>query len=124
MKADRVFKNAKVYSVALDNTETRAQALAIKDSKFVFVGTNEDVENWIGPDTQVTDCKGGSILPGFGDAHMHFTISVRRFGVVDLNDLVTDFNNQTPEDIVKIIQERVKEFADGHPDDKVIHGSG
>ena len=35
MKADRVFKNAKVYSVALDGTETRAEAVAVKDEKFV-----------------------------------------------------------------------------------------
>lgn len=55
---------------------------------------------------------------------MHFTVSIRRFGVVDLNDLVTDTNNQTPDDIIKIIQGRVKEFADSHPNDKVIHGSG
>lgn len=43
--ADRVFKNAKVYSVALDDTETRAQALAIKDGKFVFIGTDEEANN-------------------------------------------------------------------------------
>ncbi|MDO5426514.1 MAG: hypothetical protein Q4F54_01725 [Coriobacteriia bacterium] len=44
-KADRIFKNAKVYSIALDDTETRAEALGIKDGKFVFIGTNEEAEN-------------------------------------------------------------------------------
>ena len=29
--ADRVYRNAKIYSVALDGVETHAQALAIKD---------------------------------------------------------------------------------------------
>lgn len=36
--ADRIYRNAKIYSVALDGTETHAQALAIKDGKFVYVG--------------------------------------------------------------------------------------
>ena len=124
MTADRVFKNAKVYSVALDGTETRAEAVAIKDGKFVFIGSNAEAEKYIGDNTAVTDCLGNSLLPGFGDAHMHFGLSVRRFGVIDLNDLVTDYNRQTPDDIVKIIQERVKAFADAHPEDEVLHGSG
>ena len=122
MIADRVFKNAKVYSVSLDGTETRAEAVAIKDGKFIFVGSDSEVEQYIGTDTIVTDCGGVSVLPGFGDAHMHFSISVRRFGVIDLNDLVTDYNRQTPDDVVKIIQARIKEFADAHPDDEVLHG--
>lgn len=122
--ADRVFKNAKVYSIALDGTETRAEAVAVKDGKIVFVGSDAEAEKYIGGNTVVTDCEGNSLLPGFGDAHMHFSISVRRFGVIDLNDLVTDFNSQKPEDIVKIIQERVKAFADSHPEDEVLHGSG
>lgn len=37
-KADKVYRNAKVYSVAMDGTETRAEAVAIKDGKFVYVG--------------------------------------------------------------------------------------
>lgn len=124
MIADRVFKNAKLYSVDVNGKETRAQSVAIKDGKFVFVGTNEDADEFIGENTQVTDCNGGSILPGFCDAHMHIAGAIRRFGVADLNDLVTDFNTQTVEELVKEIQKRVKAFADSHPDDAVIHGSG
>lgn len=124
MKADRVFKNAKVYSVSLDGKETRAECVAIKDGKFVFVGSDVDADEYIGGNTVVTDCNGGSILPGFCDSHMHFGVSVRRFGVADLNDMVEDFSSQTPEEILKELQSRVKAFADAHPDDAVIHGSG
>lgn len=122
--ADRVYRNAKIYSVAMDGTETRAQALAIKDGKFSFIGSDEDVKAWIGEGTEVTDCKGGSILPGFCDAHMHFINSVQRYGVVDLNGLVTDPDHQTPEEIIAIMQEKIRDFAASHPDDPVIHGSG
>ena len=33
--ADKVYRNAKVYSIAFDGTETHAEAVAIKDGKFV-----------------------------------------------------------------------------------------
>ncbi len=122
--ADRVFLNAKVYSIEMDGTETRAEAVAIRDGKFVFVGSDEEARKWIGEKTVVTDCKGGSILPGFGDAHMHFGISVRRFGVVDLNELAARFSLTTPDEVIAMIQQRVKEFAEEHPNDSVIHGSG
>lgn len=124
MKADRVFKNAKVYSVSLDGKETRAESLAIKDGKFIFVGSNEDAEKYIGEDTVVTDCNGGSILPGFCDSHMHFAVSIRRFGVADLSDMITDIEKDTPEDIVKEMQRRTVAFAEAHPEDAVVHGSG
>ncbi|MCQ2752625.1 MAG: amidohydrolase family protein, partial [Coriobacteriales bacterium] len=122
--ADRVFTNAKVYSIALDGTETRAQALAIKDGKIAYIGTDEGVQEFIGDATQVTDCQGGSILPGFGDAHMHFGLCHRRYSVVDLYDINNLPDVKTPDDAIKEIQKRVKEFADAHPSDPVIRGSG
>ena len=36
--ADKVYRNAKVYSIALDGKETHTEAVAIKDGKFVYVG--------------------------------------------------------------------------------------
>ena len=36
--ADKVYRNAKVYSVALDGTETHVEAVAIRDGKFIYVG--------------------------------------------------------------------------------------
>ena len=42
--ADRVYRNAKVYSVALDGTETHAEALAIADGKFAYVGDEAGVQ--------------------------------------------------------------------------------
>jgi len=70
-KADKVYRNAKVYSVAMDGTETRAEAVAIKDGKFVYVGDEAGIAEWLGDNTEVVDCHGKSIIPGLGDAHMH-----------------------------------------------------
>lgn len=69
--ADKIYRNAKIYSVALDGTETHAEALAIQDGKFVYVGDEAGVTKWIGDTTEVVDCNGKSVIPGLGDAHMH-----------------------------------------------------
>ena len=120
--ADRVFTNAKVYSINLDGQVTHAEAVAVVDGKILFVGNGDEIQKYIGKDTEVTDCQGNTLMPAFNDGHMHFTISVRRFGVADLN--FTPGTDDTVEGVVKEIQRRVKEFADAHPDDPVIHGSG
>ena len=74
--ADKVYRNAKVYSVALDGTETHAEALAVKDGKFAYVGDEAGVAEWIGDTTEVIDCQGKSVIPGLGDAHLQDRKSV------------------------------------------------
>lgn len=121
--ADRVFKNAKVYSVTLGGEEIHAQAVAVSDGKIVYVGTDEGAAEYIDENTQVTDCGGNTILPGFGDAHMHFGWSAKKYAVADVSG-IADPENDTPDDVVKKIQTILKDFADSHPDNKVIQGIG
>ena len=120
--ADRVFTNAKVYSISFDGHVTHAEAVAVDNGKIVYVGDEEGVQKYIGKSTEVTDCQGNTLMPAFNDGHMHFSISVRRFGVADLNFIPGA--DDDVESVVKEIQKRVKEFADAHPDDPVIHGTG
>lgn len=123
MKADRVLKNAKVYSVTLDGEEIRAEAVAVADGKIVYVGDEAGVEEFIGEGTEVTDCGGNSVLPGFGDAHMHFGWSAKKYAVADVSGVV-DTENDTPDDAVKKIQAVVKEYAEEHKNYEVIQGIG
>ena len=66
---DKLIVNANVITV--DSRLPRAQALAIKNGKFVAVGCNEDVEHLAGPGTQVLNLGEKTVLPGFIDAHIH-----------------------------------------------------
>lgn len=120
----KIYKNAKVYSIELDDSETRAEAIVIKDGVITYIGNNNDTDKYIDENTEIIDCKGGSLLPGFGDAHMHIGLSHKKFAVCDVSNIVEDFDSQTPEEIVGIIQERIKKFADEHKDAKVIRGIG
>ena len=69
--ADLVVHNATIYTG--DSTAAPAQALAIKDGRIVFVGSNADAEGWIADAAEVIDLQGRYVFPGFVDAHAHFT---------------------------------------------------
>ena len=67
--AESVYKNANVITV--DPQNPRAQAVAIRDGKFVGIGSNDDIEGLIGPTTRVVEASGLTIIPGLIDAHIH-----------------------------------------------------
>lgn len=66
---DLIVHNANVYTV--DNQFSKAQAFAIKDGKFVAVGTEKDIMRHYSA-AFTLDAQGQSIYPGFIDGHCHF----------------------------------------------------
>ena len=66
---DSIIINANIYTV--NEAFDKAEAFAVKDGKFVEVGTSLDIQNTFMADT-IIDAKGQTILPGFIDAHCHF----------------------------------------------------
>ncbi len=56
-----------------DGSRPVAEALAIRDGRFVAVGDRRAVDAFRGPATRVIDLGGGMAVPGFGDAHVHPT---------------------------------------------------
>ena len=66
---DWVIFNAKVYTV--DSRTPRAEAFAVKDSRFFAVGSTDDIKSLIGKGTQTYDAKQMTIVPGFIDCHNH-----------------------------------------------------
>ena len=54
-----------------DDARPRAEAVAVRDGRFVAVGTTADVAHLRGPGTQVVDARGRTVVPGFIDAHSH-----------------------------------------------------
>lgn len=68
-KVDLILTSAKVYTV--DQQMSQAEAIAIKDGKFVAVGTNEEISNAY-QSAATLDLKGRPVYPGFIDAHCHF----------------------------------------------------
>ena len=66
---DLVVVNGNVLTQDDDNPT--AEAFAIKDERFVAVGSNADVRNLASANTTVIDAAGATVVPGFIDAHSH-----------------------------------------------------
>ena len=67
--ADVVVVNGKVLTV--DAASTIAEAVAIRDGRFVAVGTSADIRRLVGATTQVIDAGGRTVIPGLIDSHVH-----------------------------------------------------
>jgi predicted amidohydrolase YtcJ len=68
-EADLVLHNGKVATV--DENFSIHDAVAVKGDEFIFVGSNEDVDRFIGDKTEVIDLGGKLALPGLIDGHAH-----------------------------------------------------
>jgi len=67
--AEVVYMNGRIYTV--NEAQPWADAVAIKDGKFLVVGSNADVEAVTGDSTEVLDLGNQMVLPGLHDVHVH-----------------------------------------------------
>lgn len=107
---DLMLVNGKIYTV--DSTFSNATAFAIKDGKFVAVGTNKEIRDKYDADS-VIDASGKTILPGLIDAHCHFY----RMGIT-----MQSVNLQGTRSYEEV-QERVMQFQARNPSN-FIYGRG
>jgi predicted amidohydrolase YtcJ len=102
--ADLIFHNANIWTV--DESNPTARAVAIKDGKFLAVGSEESVLKHRGPNTQSIDLGGRFVLPGFIDTHVHFAQAAAflEFNLMAVADQAT---------FVRRVEDLVKTLADG-----------
>jgi hypothetical protein len=101
IEPDLVVVNARVYT--LDAARLRAEALAIKNGRFVAVGTSSDVRNLAARRTDVIDAGGMTVTPGFIDCHCHpsgvqelYGVNTNLTRVADLQDALRKKARSTP----------------------------
>jgi predicted amidohydrolase YtcJ len=75
--ADFIINNAKIYTA--DEKRSIAEAVAVRDGRIVYVGTNAGVQSLVDKHTRVQSAGGRLLLPGLFDSHVHAT------GIVDLD---------------------------------------
>jgi predicted amidohydrolase YtcJ len=66
---DLIVLNANVLT--MDAKAPVAEAFAVRQSRFVSVGSNAEIKPRAGPKTRVLDLGGKTVVPGFIDAHAH-----------------------------------------------------
>lgn len=67
--ADTVYFNGRIYTA--DDRDSVQQALAVKDGRIAYVGTDDEAKRHVGPKTAVVDLGGRMAMPGLIDGHMH-----------------------------------------------------
>jgi predicted amidohydrolase YtcJ len=102
---DLIILNARIHTADAD--QPLAQALAVRDGRFLLVGTNREVEAAAGPDTQRLEAAGATIIPGMIDAHAHLLNLGRFKRIVDLR------GTSSYEEVVALVRARADEVPPG-----------
>lgn len=103
--ADLVLMNGKIVTV--DEAKPEAQALAVRGDTILAVGSDKEIKPYIAETTKVLDLEGKLAIPGFIDAHGHFTSlgqSKMRLDFMHVNDW---------DEIVAMVEEAVKKAQPG-----------
>ena len=82
--ADLILANGRVFTA--DTALPRASAVAVRDGKLIQVENDASVRPLIGRNTRVVDLLGKLVLPGFNDAHVHFSEGGFALLGIDLRD--------------------------------------
>jgi predicted amidohydrolase YtcJ len=90
--ADVVFINGNIYTV--NQKQPRAEAIAVKGDRIVFVGSNAAAKKYQGGSTRIVDLHGATVVPGMADAHYHFIgvgqreMNLNLEGITNLEDFL------------------------------------
>lgn len=110
--ADLLLTGGKVWTA--DAATPLAEAVAVRDGKVVFVGSDAETAAWRGPKTEVIPLGGRLVTPGFEDAHLHLMSGARNLERVDLSGEAT----------LAGLQERIRRFAAANPRSPWVVGRG
>ena len=69
--ADRIFLNGKVWTA--DDAQPLAQAFAVQGDRILALGSDAEIKKLASSDTAIVDLHGRLVVPGFNDAHWHFS---------------------------------------------------
>ncbi|MDQ3203656.1 MAG: amidohydrolase [Pseudomonadota bacterium] len=102
--ADLILYNGRLHTV--DRKKPQASAVAIKDGRFVVVGSDAQAMALQGAGTKIIDLHGRTVIPGLNDSHLHlirgglnYNLELRWEGVPSLVDalrLLKEQADRTP----------------------------
>ena len=117
--ADLLIVNGRVFDpdpirLSRGAAAPKATAVAVAGETIAAVGSDRDVAALHGQRTEVVDARGGLILPGFDDAHIHFKMGAMSLVGVQLSRDAS----------VEEMQDEIRRYAAEHPDRPWIMGRG
>lgn len=102
---DLVLVNGSIHTV--DDARPAATAVAIRDGRFVAVGSDDEIHALAGPSTVIEDLAGAAVVPGLIDAHNHMQSTGHMLREVQL------FDTRSIPEIVARVAARVAETPKG-----------
>jgi len=103
---ERVLLNGKIATV--DDFFSIQEAVALQGERILAVGSNEDMESLAGPDTEIVDLGGKTVIPGLIDDHNHVVRATEYWPNEARLDGVT-----TRGEALQILQEKAASLAPG-----------
>ena len=101
--------NAKVLT--MDTGVPRAEAFAVKNGRFVAIGSTADIRGLAGRGTQTYDARGMTVVPGFTDCHNHAGGTTLLYEVLVGNPFEVEF--VTIASIIEKLRARARELPAG-----------
>jgi len=107
--ADALFVNG--HFITMNPAAPRAEALATKKDRILWVGDLKDTSRWKGKGTRIIDLRGMTVVPGFIDAHVH---------LIRLGQSLEWLNfrgARSKEEVLALVRQRV---AQADPDEWIV----
>ncbi|RHR48057.1 amidohydrolase [Clostridium sp. AF18-27] len=113
--ASYIIKSSAIFTAAAP--EPVSGAVVVAGNRILAVVPEEEIETYRSPDTTVIDAGSRLVMPGFNDAHMHFSLGAVQ-NDPDFCIFMVDCRSEAE------CVERVRIFAEEHPDNPWIYGWG
>ena len=104
-KPDLLLLNAHI--ITMNPGKPSAEAVAVKDGRIVWVGSDVDAKKLFGNAGETLDLGGAAVLPGIIDAHAHLMSLGESFLKLDLRGLAT------PEEVARRVKEKAGTLRTG-----------
>jgi len=75
--------------VTVDDARPRAEAIAIRGFEIVAVGSDREIDAYVGPETRLVELEGRLAIPGFIDGHAHYLDLGQAKMILDLTRAAT-----------------------------------
>ena len=105
--ADKIFLGGDIITV--DDNNPEAQAVAVRNGKIQAIGSETEVLKYEGPNTEVIDLKGNTLLPGFIDIHTHPILSAKTAETID----ISGFNHKNQAEVMESLKKGIEAKPSG-----------